>query len=93
MKNITRLLAATMLSASALLCAEETSTETQQQETQVESNKEAQSATPPVKAQTTATRPSGSTKKIQAKNADNVDNYEASEEISEDLSVSYPVDI
>ncbi|WP_078085170.1 hypothetical protein [Microbulbifer mangrovi] len=31
--------------------------------------------------------------KIRAQSAQSADNYEASEEISEDLSVSYPVDI
>lgn len=33
------------------------------------------------------------TTKIKAQSAKNADSYEASEEISEDLSVSYPVDI
>ncbi|WP_288132673.1 hypothetical protein [Microbulbifer sp.] len=31
--------------------------------------------------------------KIKAKSAESADSYEATEEISEDLSVSYPVDI
>ncbi|MFV8783807.1 hypothetical protein ACNKU7_15425 [Microbulbifer sp. SA54] len=33
------------------------------------------------------------TQTIKAQSADSADSYEASEEISEDLSVSYPVDI
>ena len=31
--------------------------------------------------------------KIQAQSAESADSYEASEEVSEDLAVSYPVDI
>ena len=47
---------------------------------------------PTVKAQEVKTTKQQS-QTIKAQSAKNADSYEASEEISEDLSVSYPVDI
>ena len=56
------------------------------------SSDDASTTKPTVKAQevkTTKQQP----QTIKAQSAKNADSYEASEEISEDLSVSYPVDI
>lgn len=47
----------------------------------------------PVAVGSTQQQQKKSTPKIKAQSAENADSYEASEEISEDLSVSYPVDI
>nr|WP_010132653.1 hypothetical protein [Microbulbifer agarilyticus] len=42
---------------------------------------------------TVAPKPKKAKTRIKAQSAESADNYEATEEISEDLSVSYPVDI
>ncbi|WP_226667832.1 hypothetical protein [Microbulbifer aggregans] len=55
--------------------------------------KEAVSAQPVAVGTTQQQKQKKSTPKIKAQSAENADSYEASEEISEDLSVSYPVDI
>ena len=84
------LLAAGALS-SATFCAAAQTAETSQADTQktpvATQEVSSQETAKPVEA--TATK----APKIKVKSAQSADDYEASEEISEDLSVSYPVDI
>ncbi|MBN8432438.1 hypothetical protein JF535_16470 [Microbulbifer salipaludis] len=57
---------------------------------------QAEASAQPVSVKTTEPAPKPVVKKtptIKAQSAESADGYEASEEISEDLSVSYPVDI
>ena len=85
MKWFATLLAAALLSLPAL--AQETATD---DATTTQADSENQAA----QAQTSEPAAPPKAKKVaQKKTPENADDYHASEEISEDLSVSYPVDI
>ena len=87
-------LTAAALSVQAQTTGEsEAASQAEAADTQQVSSEETAKPVKATSAQASTTKPKSKPAKIKAQSARNADNYEASEEISEDLSVSYPVDI
>ncbi|WGL18135.1 hypothetical protein PVT68_07515 [Microbulbifer bruguierae] len=75
---------------SAVVTAQQAAEDGQQQESVKESDEVTAKPVSVTDKQTSSEKPQ---KKIKAQSAESADSYEASEEISEDNTVSFPVDI